>query len=428
MRRSREALLVALLVIAAASSAALAQVTTITFMHWGGNETYIQRHERLIAEFERLNPDVKVERIQGGNGPEYIEAVLTRTIGGVAPDVFMIDLQDVQFFADLTLDLTPYAEKDTAWDWSGIPAAAFEIMFIGGKFVGTLDSISPNIWFYNADMFNEAGLEYPTSMWQRGAWTWDDFLDVSRKLTRVDGNGATQVWGNAAGTGQALNRLFMWSNGAPEYDDPRKPTRSLYDTPEAIEAIRFVQQMQAEGISLPYPESTNGPFRRGQVAMMARWSSGIPTFGAQADFAFGTAPYPMGPAEGGRYASDLGASIFAVSRDSKNPEAAWRWVAFLGGPEAAQVWAEEGPGIPIRSGVSIGFLPENLIDGVDILFQLVSLPNDGNQLRLLSKDAAELNRIVDEGMAPIMRNEIPVETGMEEIARRANAFLEQNPQ
>jgi len=428
MRRGYKAALLAGLAAMVLGLPAFGQKTTITFIHWGGNESYIQRYERLIAEFERLNPDIDVERVPGGNGADYIEGVLTRMAGGVPPDTFMIDLQDIAFLAAVTLDLSPYAEKDPAWDWSEIPAAAREIMFYDGKFVGTLDSISPNIWFYNADMFNQAGLETPTSLWQRGAWTWADFLDVSRKLTRVDGNGAVQVYGNAAGTGQALNRLFMWSNGAAEYDDPRRPTRSLYDAPEAIEAVRFVQQMQLDGISLPYPSSTNNPFRNGQVAMMARWSSGIPTFGLQAPFDFGTAPYPKGPAPGGRYASDVGASVFAVAKDSPNAEAAWRWVAFLGGPEAAKVFAEEGPGIPIRRGVEIGFLPKNLIDGIDILFQLVSLPNDGNQLRLVSKNAADINRIVDEGMAPIMRGQVPAETGMVEIARLVNAYLQQNPQ
>ncbi len=427
MRRCRVTILLSLCALIAVCGLSLAQTTTITFMHWGGNESYIERYERLIAEFERLNPDIKVERVGGGSGADYVEAVVTRIAGGVAPDTFMIDLQYIQFFADLTLDLMPFADK-SGWDWENIPAAARDIMILDGKFIGTLDSISPNVWFYNADKYNEAGLENPTSQWQRGGWTWADFLDASRKLTRVDGEGNTLVWGNAAGTGQALNRLFMWSNGAAEYDDPYKPTRSLYDAPEAIEAVRFVQQMQVDGISLPFPQGTNGPFRRGDVAMMARWSSGIPTFGLQADFDFGIAPYPKGPSAGGRYASDIGASVFSVAKDSKNAEAAWKWVSFLGGAEAAQVFAEEGPGIPIRRGVQIGFLPDNLIDGLDILFQLVSLPNDGNQVRLVSKNAAEINLIVDDNMAPIMRGEIPAETGMGEIARLVNAFLAQNPQ
>jgi len=171
-----------------------------------------------------------------------------------------------------------------------------------------------------------------------------------------------------------------------------------------------------------------GPtFVNGDVAMMARWSSGIAAFGRTEGFRFGIAPYPIGPSEGGRYASDIGASIYMVASTTENPEAAWRWAAFLGGREAAAVFGELGPGVPIHPGVPIGFIPDTMLFP-EVLFDLIDLPNSGNQYRLMSKNASEINRLVDAGFARIMTGEVPAETEMPEIARVVNAFLAQNPQ
>jgi len=427
-RRTATTALTFALALGLSFGALAAEPVTITFMHWGTGESYIERNERLIQEFERLNPDIRVERIMGGSGQEYVETLLTQIAGGIAPDTFMVDLEYIPFFADVALDLWPFIEKDPDYGWDSIAAAARDIMMVDDKVVGTLDSVSPNIWYYNADMFDRAGLEYPTLSWQKGGWTWDEFRDASMKLFRTDADGNVLVWGNSAGTHQALPRLFMWSNGAAEYDDVRNPTRSLYDAPEAIEAIRFLQQMQVDdGIAYPYPGNPNGPFVSGQVAMMARWSSGIASFAQSADFRFGIAPYPIGPSENARYASDVGASIFAVSATTPHPEAAWRWVRFLGSREAAPIFSELGPGISIHPGIDVGFIPDHMIYP-EVIFNLIDLPNNGNQVRLMAKDAGDINRIVEEGMAKILTGQVPAETGMREIASLVNTYLRNNPQ
>lgn len=404
-----------------------AEQVTIQFMHWGASSSYVARNERLIAEFQRKNPNIKVERVDGGSSPQYEELLLTRIAGGTAPDVFMVDMQYIPLFAQAALDLRPYLRADADFDWSRFPAIARDVMTFDGRIVGTSESASPNIWYYNADMFEAAGLELPTQMWLRGGWTWADFRDVSRKLHRVDGQGNVLVWGNAAGTHQALNRLFMWSNGAPEFDDVRHPTRSFYDAPEAIAAIRFVQQMQVEDrIAYPYPGVPNTPFQNGQVAMMARWSSGITAF-RNVPFRFGIAPYPKGPGPRARYASDFGTSLFMVWKDTPHPEAASAFARFLAGKAAAPLFAELGPGVSFYSDIRPRFFPKQFLFP-ETLISLLFLPDNGNQLRLMSRNAREINRIVDEGMGRIMKGEVAAAQGMTEIARQVNAYLREHPQ
>ena len=43
------------------------------------------------------------------------------------------------------------------------------------------------IIYYNKKIFDEAGVPYPPTKWTE-AWTWDEFVNVAKKLTK-DKNG-----------------------------------------------------------------------------------------------------------------------------------------------------------------------------------------------------------------------------------------------
>jgi multiple sugar transport system substrate-binding protein len=63
------------------------------------------------------------------------------------------------------------------------------------------------IVYYNLDMFDAAGVEYPTA-----EWTWEDFLAAAQALTLRDGDTVTQ-YGFAAGGWWPWWMSFIYQNG-----------------------------------------------------------------------------------------------------------------------------------------------------------------------------------------------------------------------
>ena len=52
-----------------------------------------------------------------------------------------------------------------------------------GKTYAVPKDIDTIAMWYNKDMFDEAGIDYPD-----GSWTWDEFYDIAEKLTKEDGS------------------------------------------------------------------------------------------------------------------------------------------------------------------------------------------------------------------------------------------------
>ena len=409
-----------------------AEPVTISFMHWGTQE-YADRYRALIEAFEAENPDIRIEQLH--TPTDYPNKLRTMFAGGAPPDTFVLDMQETSYFGqlDLVVDLLPLAERDADFHFEELNRLAVDIMTYEGRVLGLPSDAGPNTYYYNVDMFDAAGLPYPDQMYLAGGWTWSDFREAAMKLTRRDADGEVSVMGAAVHRGGAQHRLWMWSNGAPEFDDIRVPTRALYDSPAAIQAFEFLQQLLHVDRVASISNSDIGgqdpsaAFAAGRLAMMARWMTGVPYF-ANSDVRFGLAPYPKGPAPGGRHAADFATSGYAIAKASRYQEAAWRWIAFAAGREGqAVIPGSEGPSLPTRPGIELTFFPPNLVNP-DVAMALIALPGDGNQVRLLARDQRDIHQIINEGIAVIWNNQAAPAPVLQEITQRVNAFLRERPQ
>ncbi|MGE5483062.1 MAG: ABC transporter substrate-binding protein, partial [Bacteroidota bacterium] len=93
--------------------------------------------------------------------------------------------------------------------------------------------------YYNADLFDEAGLPPPTTKWNDPNWTWEAVVAVAKKLTRdINGDGKIDQWG-LEGVGNM--EAFEVSFGAREYSDDGRT--AMFNTPDMIAAYRFYQSL-----------------------------------------------------------------------------------------------------------------------------------------------------------------------------------------
>lgn len=418
----RFALTLALLVAFALSAAAQ---TTIEFIYLAGADATEEGYRALAEAFEAANPDIKVERIRVISA--YPDRVISHIASGTLPDVVAVDMNDIMAFGDekILVDLGPFVEKTPGYEPEYLAAPLLDIYTVDGKLFSIPVSANPSAYVYNIDLFNEAGLAPPGDLYARGDWTWDAFRDAARKITRRGPEGNLSVLGAAI----HLPRTWIFSNGGREFDDSKRPTRTYYDSPEAVEALQFIHSLiWQDGSSLMNNRVSSQlgaddivSFSQGRVGMASRWLASMPGFAA-GGVRLGMVPYPKGPGPNGQVASDLGPFGLSISATSKNIEAAWRFIAFVTGPEGAQVRAQLGGGTPPRP-VRLDWMADMVVNPEvygDLLVAGTS--------RVISKNRVDIQRIIDTELTPVWDNVTPVETAVTEIVRRIESYLQENPQ
>src|SRR5690606_4266699 len=104
------------------------------------------------------------------------------------------------------------------------------------------------------------------------------------------------------------------------------------------------------------------------------------------------------------------------------------WVAFASSAEGqAIIPGSEGPSLPSRRGIEVTFLPPNMVNP-EFFIETIMLPANGNHVRLLARDQAEIHRIINSELNLIWNNQAAPATVLPRITERVNLFLQEWPQ
>lgn len=155
---------------------------------WGSPEE-VAPYKKAIQNFEAKHSNVKVELQH--IAADYDTKLTTMVAGNDVPDIAMMESGTIAFpmaeqgkfynlqeFLDTDADISP----DTL-----VPNITYSLE--PGNVIGIGPGPESFGLFYNEDIFKEAGIEPPPSN-VADAWTWDEFVEVAKKLT-VDTNGKT---------------------------------------------------------------------------------------------------------------------------------------------------------------------------------------------------------------------------------------------
>ena len=148
--------------------------------------------QEMLAKFNSEHPNIRVFYTPD---PDNLEVKMPADMAaGTAPDVMSgcCDFFPAWANAGHMLDLRPYVEADldqeTINDWS--PAQYQALFTRDGVQFGLPKYHGALALFYNKDLFDAAGVDYPT-----GEWTYDDYLAAMKKLT-VRKEGEIVQWGS----------------------------------------------------------------------------------------------------------------------------------------------------------------------------------------------------------------------------------------
>ena len=199
---------------------------------WSPQTTQSKWFEDCVKGWNATH-DVKVE-LQFVPAQEYFggSKLQTAFASGQGPDIFIISPGDFlrYYNGGVLVDLTSYMEDAAKKDFF---PNVMETRIVDEKIYGVPFDVVPLAMFYSLKAFEEAGLsesDIPK--------TWDQFLEIARKLTKGDRFGC--LFETAPGYYQTFTWYpFMWQGGGDIATPDGK--HSAFASPATVQALKFWQ-------------------------------------------------------------------------------------------------------------------------------------------------------------------------------------------
>ena len=159
-----------------------AEPVTITYCNFnssGGNEETLAK---MVAAFEAEHPNIKVE-VETIGYDDYFTQMQTRVAGGTAPDCYELNIENFAAYAN-----KGQLAEISGVDVSGLNDTALNAFNVGGKQYGLPESFSNVVLIYNKDLFDQAGVAYPTDDWTQAD------LQVAAEKIRALGDDIYGIW------------------------------------------------------------------------------------------------------------------------------------------------------------------------------------------------------------------------------------------
>jgi multiple sugar transport system substrate-binding protein len=316
----------------------------VTFMT-SGDPAERAAYEDLVNAFEENHPDIDIEITHIPSDRDYRTRLVTDFAAGTATDISLMNYRRVASFAanNLLESLGPYLQESKLIQQEDFFPATIEAFYWQGDIICIPQNISSLVVYYNEDLFDAAGVDYPADK-----WTWDDFVATAVALTKdTDNDGTIDQYG--LGVDPSMYRLapFVWQNNAVFVDDINHPTRLTLSRPPTLEALQwFVDLRQVHGVAPDRVEEesmdSESRFIAGITAMFLDSRRGTPTFREIEAFSWDVAPLPNGESSAGILHSDA----YCMSASTENKEAAWQFIEFANSIEGQTIIAQSGRTVP----------------------------------------------------------------------------------
>ena len=311
----------------------------------------LARLRAMLDDYEKQSSDkVTVVPMPSSTTDQFAQYKLWLAAQNSDIDVYQTDVIWAPQLANQFVDLTD-ATKDIIGDY--FPAIV-ESQTANGKLVALPLFTDAPALYYRKDLLEKHGQKVPT--------TWKEMADTAKLIQDKErAAGAKDMWGfvfqGNAYEGLTCDALeWVKSNGGGQIVEP-DGTISI-NNPKAAEAIEMVKgwvnTISPPGVLTYQEEEARGVWQKGDAVFMRNWPYAYslgndPTSPIKGKFDVTT--LPQGSAEGARSAATLGGWNLAVSKYSKNPDAAIKLVRFLSSPEMQKRRAIESSGLPTLQAV-----------------------------------------------------------------------------
>ncbi len=305
-------------------------------------ESDLPLFEKVLENFAAREPGIVIEHLDIA-GTEFYNAINTQGAAGQLPDVWYTRTFDVPVYAskNWTISLQPYIDRDAEevnvddfW-----PAQVAQMTWRDQLYALPYDFSNMAI-YYNKDMFDAAGVPYPTD----NNWSWEDLLQTALQFAQKDGDTFT-AWGLVLSTGNWIFHGNMYGWGGDIWSDDFRTF--LANSPENEECFTWFVNAREQGL---YPEAGAAPegvnpFIAGLVPMTFEGSWATVNLRANIGdrFDFDCVALPKSPT--GASCLTAAGGAWGIAANSAHPEEAWTFNKYLTSTEGTNILISE----PLRS-------------------------------------------------------------------------------
>jgi len=403
------------------TSSVYAQEATVTWAFWGSPEERAT-HEMVADAFMEEHPEIAIE-IWHEPWADYFTKIQTLWASGDSaeiPDIAFLS-PVINYAADGVLEPLDQFIEEFDFDREDFWPGLLEFATYDGQVYGFPRDSGLEVLYYNPEIFDEVGVEYPNE-----DWTWDDLMAAAEQLTVVAGNGRVSRY--ALGMEAGKYQLWIGQNGGSILDDMANPSRCTLTEPEAVEALQFFVDMMNNNYAMPDANLSQAGgdaavFQSGQVAMIIQNASRVSAFNlADVNYDVAVVPIP----EGGQRSASAAGAAWTMSAFSDDKDAAWTFLSWLQSTNGGQaIYTASGEILPALRSTALSdvFLgndapPMNkeafIIEGDNAKVGRAFLFPEGNELS---------GTIISPGMQTIWSGEATVEDAVASICADTDAFL-----
>lgn len=303
---------------------------------------------RLIAQFEEANPNVMVEGI-GATSHDITSRIQADVAAGRIPDVVQMVFSDMYFTVDnlgavALEDIVPEPELEAHFD--GISPNGLQLGVLNDKTYGLAYTFSTPVLFYNADLFEAAGLDP-----ENPPKTWEDVKAAGLAIVeKTDAEGiATGIFGPSAGD-WLFQGVIRSNDGRLMSEDG---TRLAFAEPEAVEAVSMLRDLYDSGAytNLDITAAMEG-MAAGNIGMYLQTSAiqGFLVSGAADRFDLRATTMPRF-GEKPQRPNNSGSALVILSQNPVKQRAAWELMKFMTSKEAYTVITSEIGYLPLRTDI-----------------------------------------------------------------------------
>lgn len=390
---------------------------TLKMATWDKDSTaYLQP---VLDAYKEKNPDVTIELVDISSA-EYQDKLSVMLAGG-SDDIDIITVKDIPGYASMVNKnqlepLTEYVNKDSVN--LDLYSGTTEQITIDNELYAI--PFRSDFWllYYNKDLFDAAGVEYPTN-----DMTWAEYEELARKMT--SGSGVDAVYGSHYHTWRSTVQLPAILDGKNSIiQEDYSFLRPYYE---------MVLGMQKDKVVMDYASLKTGSvhytgvFENEQAAMLPMGSWFVGTLisdiaKGNAEMNWGVVKYPH--AEGVEAGTTLGTiTSLAINSASSQKDAAWDFIKFFSGEEGAEIVAETGTFPAIKTS-----------DIVNVIAAKEGFPTDENSKSALEtyktylempvhEKSATIELILNEQHDLIMTESVDIEAGLKELSERVTEEL-----
>jgi ABC-type sugar transport system, periplasmic component len=317
-----------------ANAGASEERVTLSFYDWTDEQPYM---EEVVSGFEAKYPNIKINENYVPS-TDYGQKILVNLSTGEEMDVFTISsFSGLAEYSSKQM-LEPLDDVAASTDLSGI-SDIVNTMKDGDHIYGLPYRTSKWVLYYNKDLFDKAGIDYPD-----GSWTWDKYAEAAKQLT--SGSGQSKIYGSLSyPADNTWWRVLANIEGAT---NPLNPN----ELETFKKSLSYYYDLTKSGAQQPFGELVGtagadytGRFLQGNVGMQwnGDWevqmlNDAIKDKGVKLNYDI--APLPHW--EGSETTTPGALTAVMVSKQSKHKDAAKKFAEYLASEEAAKIISARG--------------------------------------------------------------------------------------